>query len=269
MSENRRLRAQMPQGGVNLFGPLTRMVKILLIINFAIYVIELIVFNWMGGGPLARGMLELTLMPKHVFDKLFVWQVGTYAFLHDWRDPMHILMNMFMLWIFGSPLEQRWGPRRFLIFYLVCGVGGGLMTLLLSLLVTLLGVSPSSFFFAAFGPNAIHLGASGAVIGLTAAFALVWSDSQIYMFFVLPMRAKWLIPLELALELLMLLAQRRVSYSAHLGGLLFGILIVTGYWRPRYWLDQWHLWRIRQKHKKKTRSHLSVVKDDEKGRYLH
>ena len=130
-------------------------------------------------------------------------------------------------------------------------------------------VSPASFFYSAFGPYAMHLGASGAVFGLTAAFALVWRDAQIYMFFVLPMSAKWLIPLELAIELLMLLAQRRVSYSAHLGGLVCGVLLVTGYWRPRYWIDQWHLWRIRRQHKKKSRSHLSVVRDDDKGRYLH
>lgn len=256
---------QMSGNMVSLFGPLTRMVKILLIANFAVFVLELIFLNWVTDTVVSRVILELTLRPGRVTNDFYLWQILSYAFLHSPRDPSHILLNMFMLWIFGSPLEQRWGPKRFLFFYLMCCGAGGLLTVMGSLSVVALNVSRSSFVWQLLSPATPHLGASGGIFGLTAGFALLYREAQIYMFFVLPMKAKWLIPLELVLELLMFLTKQPVSYTAHIGGLVCGMFLVTGYWRPSFWWNHIQLWRLERKKASRhgTRPSLHVVRDDD------
>src|SRR3990170_1148154 len=103
----------------------TPAVKVLLIANTAIYVVELLVTNWIGHSFFLH---HLALTPERVFSLRPVpeiWQVGTYMWLHDPSDPTHLLMTLLMLWMLGGLLESKWGTRSFARFYSICGVGAG------------------------------------------------------------------------------------------------------------------------------------------------
>ena len=114
------------------------------------------------------------------------------------------MFNMFALWMFGRELELRWGSWPFLVFYLTCGVGGGLLFVALSALVG----------------GGLAMGASGAVLGVTAAFGLVWPYRQLLMFFVIPMQARHAVLLIAAMELLFAWsATNGLANFAHLGGM--------------------------------------------------
>ena len=141
---------------------------------------------------------------------LEVWRLFTYMFLHG--GLFHLLMNMFVLYMFGSQLEQIWGRRRFVRYYLLCGVGAGLFTLL-----------PLPAFF-----DAVHIGASGAVYGLLLAFGLLFPSAQVYVFFFLPMSARHLVILLGFVSLVSSLSATSdgVSHIAHLGGLVVGYVLL-------------------------------------------
>ncbi|HVH27090.1 MAG TPA: rhomboid family intramembrane serine protease [Vicinamibacterales bacterium] len=121
----------------------------------------------------------LGLVPSYVLGRFWIWQLGTYMFLHG--GVFHLLFNMLALWMFGAELERIWGTRNFLKFYFVTGVGAGLLTVLFSLL-------PFSASEALYRSNVI--GASGAIYGLLLAYALYFPNRQIYLYFVFPIPAK-------------------------------------------------------------------------------
>ena len=139
------------------------------------------------------------------------WTVLTYMFVH--AGFLHLLFNMIGLFFFGPPLEARWGSREFLKFYLVSGLGGAAL----------------SFVFA---PNAAVVGASAAVFGVMLAFAMNWPDAPIYIWGILPIRAKWLVGIMAALTLLSAFGQSedQVAHFAHLGGFVaaWGYMKATG-----------------------------------------
>lgn len=140
-----------------------------------------------------------------------LWQPLTYMFMHGSFD--HLFFNMFTLWMFGSTLENFWGTRRFLIYYLVCGIGAGL----LNMLVPGLHVS---------------VGASGAVYALLLAFGMLFPNEYIYLYFLVPIKTKWFIIGMVALELFegVFRSYDGVAHFAHLGGMLIGLLLIL-YWR--------------------------------------
>jgi membrane associated rhomboid family serine protease len=117
----------------------------------------------------------LGLVPFLVTRRLWVWQLGTYMFLHG--GLFHILFNMLALWMFGTELERIWGARYFVKFYFVTGIGAAMLTVLFSLLP--LGVSQQLY-------RSNVIGASGAIYGLLLAYALYFPDRRIYMYFVFP-----------------------------------------------------------------------------------
>jgi membrane associated rhomboid family serine protease len=125
---------------------------------------------------------------------------------------MHIFFNMFALWMFGGQLEQLWGTRRFLRFYLTCGVGAGLVILLWNSLI------PSNF-------GVPTLGASGAIYGVLMAFSLTWPDRTIMLLFPpIPIKAIWFIPVLFLLQVGF--GGGNISHAGHLGGVLIaGILL--------------------------------------------
>ena len=138
------------------------------------------------------------------------WQPLTYMFLHSSQSFFHILFNMFALWMFGSTLENLWGPRRFLVFYLLCGVGAALVHMGalwydVSNAKSLLdsgAISPDSYGEIL---NVPTLGASGAVMGIFAAFAYTFPNSQMFIMPIpFPVKAKWallgLVALDLELQ---------------------------------------------------------------------
>jgi membrane associated rhomboid family serine protease len=138
-----------------------------------------------------------------------IWQLATYMFLH--YDLWHLLFNMFALWMFGSSIEEAWGPREFLKYYFFTGIMAGLMSFLVSI-----------------GQNVITIGASGAIFGILVAFGMLYPNRIILAFFFFPMRAKNFVLLFAGLELWMTIEAGPhaggVARFAHLGGMLFGYL---------------------------------------------
>jgi membrane associated rhomboid family serine protease len=145
-----------------------------------------------------------------------VWQLLSYGFLHGSLN--HIFFNMFGLWMFGRDLERMMGARRFLIYYLTCVVGAGVVQLIVAAMQG--GVYPT-------------IGASGGVFGILLAFAMAFPNRVIMLLFPpIPMKAKYFVLIYGVLELYLGLSGRApgVANFAHLGGMLFGFLLIQ-YWR--------------------------------------
>lgn len=148
-----------------------------------------------------------------------VWQLLSYGFLHGSLN--HIFFNMFGLWMFGRDLERMMGPKRFLTYYLTCVVGAGIVQLIVA--GTQGGVYPT-------------IGASGGVFGILLAFALAFPNRMIVLLFPpIPMKAKYFVLAYGLLELYLGLSGGApgIANFAHLGGMLFGFMLIQ-YWRkPR------------------------------------
>lgn len=144
----------------------------------------------------------LALQPANVLRQ--PWTPFTYMFVH--AGGFHLLFNLIVLFFFGRPLEERWGSASFLKFYLVAGLGGAMLSFLT--------------------PHSMIVGASGALNGLLIAFAMIWPESPIHLFGVLPVKAKWLVAFLAAFSVFAALggAQSGVAHWAHLGGFAAGFL---------------------------------------------
>lgn len=195
--------------------PMTPMVKRILIICAVVWVVEVIVTLWLHVDAF---IVHFALTPDRVLPGFEIWQLFTWMWLHSPTDLFHILFNCLFLWMFGGTLELAWGSKAFLRFYLICGIGSGIIVLLFGLI---------------FDPSTKVLGASGAIYGLVAAWAISFPNRIIYFFGVFPMKGKHfaLIPIGFAV-LDFLTRVQGISHAAHLGGLVIGALLVTGYWRP-------------------------------------
>lgn len=166
-------------------------------------------------------------------------QLITYMFLHGGWE--HIIYNMFALWMFGSILENYWGAKRFLTFYVVSGIGAAVvhMVVLYMEMAPVADALKNSALYSAddvekltFILNNATIGASGAVFGCLAAFGFLFPNSEIYLYFLIPIKAKWLVLAYAALELfagIRATAGDQVAHWAHLGGGLVGLLLVI-YW---------------------------------------
>jgi membrane associated rhomboid family serine protease len=172
-----------------------------------------------------------------------IWQVFTYMFLHAGFTP--ILFNMFALWMFGSPLERAWGPRRFAYYYLLTGIGGGLC-------------------YAFFNMNSPipTVGASGAIYGLLTAYAVLFPDSMIYVWFVIPIKAKWFALIFGAIEFAASFGQGSgVAHLAHLGGMVIGyVYLKRGRILPHHWGRSLADWRERRERTARWREQESLDK---------
>jgi membrane associated rhomboid family serine protease len=203
-------------GGFFSFPPV---IKNLLIINGVVFFIQLLMDNFTFGGYPAWYLLNkwFALNPISGVDaagepfNFQVWQLITYQFMHGGFS--HILFNMFALWMFGSSIEDVFGSKKFLIFYLLAGVSAGLLHLFVS---PLLGSS-----------SAVTIGASGSVYGVLIAYALFFPDNLIFLYFLIPVKAKYLIGFLVVIEFLAVdSASSGVAHLAHLGGALFGFLYI-------------------------------------------
>ncbi len=209
---------------------MTPMVKRILIICAAVWVAEVVSVAWIGTGALVE---NLALTPILVFPGLAIWQPLTYMWLHSPSDFFHILLNGLFLWMFGGNLELAWGSKWFFRFYLITGVGAGIVVLIVGLL---------------FSPAIPVLGASGAIYGLVVAWGILYPNKVIYFFGLFPIKGKHfvLIPIGYALIEFLMRAQG-VSHAAHLGGMAVGALLVTGFWRPDKARRQFRYWWLRRK----------------------
>lgn len=163
------------------------------------------------------------------------WQLLTYMFMHG--NFSHLFFNMFALWMFGNTLENIWGTKRFLIYYLLCGIGAGLMQEGVQYIeyATTLSQYQTVNLNGTIVPMADYLnmmttvGASGAIYGLLLAFGMMFPDSLIYLYFFVPIKAKWFVIGYAVIELLtgIFSSGDQVAHFAHLGGMLVGFIIIT------------------------------------------
>ncbi len=184
-------------------------------------------------------------------------QLVTYMFMHG--SFTHILFNMFALWMFGNALENVWGPKRFLVYYMVTGIGAGLIQILvLYFRISHIesGLDPEmisyvqekgydllkegkNFADPVIGKlnlliNTTTIGASGAVFGILLAFGMMFPNSLIYVYFAIPVKAKYFVMIYGAIELFSGISGTadNVAHFAHLGGMIFGYLLLL-YWKKR------------------------------------
>jgi len=188
----------------------TPVVLNLIIINAIVFVAQL-VFDKTGldiTGGTGLGWLTSRIGLWGIDTGLFEpYQLVTHMFAHG--GFFHILFNMYALWLFGSSLERLWGPKRFLIFYLLCGLAAGVTEMFLV-------------------PVGIAVGASGAIMGLVAAFAYTFPNVQFYILPIpFPIKAKYLAMIYAAFDLFGQFSGfgGNVAHFAHLGGLAMGLIL--------------------------------------------
>jgi membrane associated rhomboid family serine protease len=210
--------------GTFAFQSPSRVVLRLIAVLAGLWVLFAILVNSAGSPFAAFAYEHLTLTPTDVIPGLELWQVATYAWLHDLGGLSHILFNALALYFLGSPLERRWGGRTFLKFFVLTGLIAGLFSVLVGLLIERFDTG--------------IVGASGAIFGLIAAFSILFPNAQILLFFVIPVRARHLIWISLGLDVVLFFALPHydVAIQTHLGGALGGWLLITGNWHPRiFW----------------------------------
>jgi len=200
------------------FPRITLMVKRLLIINIAVFVISFLIppvghffFDWLSVYPATPGM------------SLQLWRLITYQFLHG--TPWHLFVNMLVLFFFGPMLERFWGSKKFLIFYLICGAMGGLFYPLLAL-VGWLRVAPL-------------VGASGSILGMIAAGAMLFPHLRVYVLGIFPIKLMVLAVVLAAVSIMTLLRPSQFDNAggeaAHLAGMAAGAFYVFSQsWRTKF-----------------------------------
>ncbi len=168
------------------------------------------------------------------FEKFYPYQIATHLFAHSPQMIFHIVFNMFGLWMFGRILENAWGPKRFLLFYLICGVGAAACHLAIQyfrcqeLLHAIQANDPIAQNLV--GAAAPALGASGAIMGIFAAFGYLFPNTELYIMFIpVPIKAKWAMLGLAAIDLFGGVANisgDNVAHFAHLGGAATGFILV-------------------------------------------
>jgi membrane associated rhomboid family serine protease len=177
-------------------------IKKLMIIMGAVFLLQTFVSG--------RITLYLGLVPILVWKKYFLWQLATYIFLHGGFS--HILFNLLALWMFGGELENFWGSRKFLGYFFFCGIGAGICTVVFS---------PYQFIPV--------IGASGAIYGILLAFGWLFPNRPIYIYFLFPIPAKYMVIIYGLIELYASMdgTGGGIAHLTHLGGLLFGIIYMA------------------------------------------
>jgi len=232
-------------GGVQFGPPITPpIVKQLLIANGVVFFLQLV----------SPALTELgAIRPYRVFQEGWLWQPFTYMWLHG--GLAHVGFNMLALWMFGSPMALAWGPQRFLRFYLMCGVGAGLVIAGWPYVAVGFGIQPPAIL------GYSTLGASGAVFGVLLAYSITWPDRYIMLLFPpIPIKAIYFIPFLLVMEYAT--GPSNVSHVGHLGGVLVGWILLSRDGRTQGLLSlgklkfRWRRWRMRRR--------LQAVRDDER-----
>ncbi len=208
------------------------MTKNLLVINILAFVATW-VFESSG--------IDLTAMfGLHFFmaSDFHVYQFVTYMFLHG--GFTHILFNMFALWMFGSVIERVWGPKKFIFYYMVCGIGAGIIQEIVQYVqynmegmaaYEYVSINGMRMAMGQYLNQWMTIGASGAVYGILLAFGMIFPNERLFIIPIpFPIKAKWLIIGYIFIELFSAMGQSDgVAHMAHLGGMLFGFLLI------RYW----------------------------------
>ena len=210
------------------------MTKNLLIVNFlafvATWVLEL------------RGIDLTSMLGLHFFmaKDFHLYQFVTYMFLHG--GFTHIFFNMFALWMFGAVVERVWGPKKFLFYYISCGIGAGFVQEIAQYVNYMMmgldtfdrvNIAGTIMLTADYLNLWTTIGASGAVYAILLAFGMIFPNERLFIIpFPFPIKAKWLVVGYIAIELFSALSGPGdgVAHTAHLGGMLFGFIMIR-YWR--------------------------------------
>jgi len=218
----------------------TDAIKILVSINFGIFLLQTIARTEGMFFPL------FGLVPKLVWSEFMLWQPFTYLFFHG--SIWHVLINMFVLWMFGSELERLWGKEHFLKFYFVTGVGAGLVTMIIGLN----SMTPI-------------VGASGAVYGVLLAYGLTYPNRTVYLYGIIPIKSLWFV---IGIGVIAFMSSfdnvSQISHLTHLSGMVIGYLMLK---RPVRFNDLWFTIRKRTleykiKHEeKKVSQHQAIERE--------
>lgn len=233
-------------------GPVTRTVKLLIIINVAVFALQMIL-RALGGYSLVA---YFGLIPAAVTNDLRVWQFVTYMFLHG--GIFHIFFNMLTLFMFGNDLERYWGTPRFLNYYFLTGIGAGVCSWLVAM-----------------NSRSVIIGASGAIYGLLLAYGMLYPNRIVYLNFLLPVKVKWLVLIMGVMAFLSSITgdEPGVAHIAHLGGMLVGFLFL----KSKDWLGQYqvhHEQRRREQMKRQFEVYYGELRrkideDNRKGPTIH
>ena len=199
------------------------------------------------------------------------WQPFTYMFLH--ANFSHIFFNMFAVWMFAPMIEQEWGSKRFSLYYLVCGLGAALIQeLVWMMMLNNMAGSYDAASIAYYSSMLNTIGASGAVFGILFAFGWLYPDVPMYILFIpIPIRARIFVIIYALIELFAGLGSvagltaDNVAHFAHLGGMLFGWLLIL-YWKKTNWREPGDLWE-QFKSKLGIHQRLDSSKDDKFDNY--
>ena len=206
-----------PFGGEWWWG--ARFSYLIISLNLALWLIFLIGSKIFGFQFLNNVKMYLAISPVGTFQKFYIWTLVTYAFVHF--DLMHVFFNMLILMFFGPRVERDMGNRRFLIFYLVCAVGGALASILAKTVANV---------------EHVTIGASGAVLGVLLAYGTMYPRERIYIWGILPVQAWSLVVFVAVLQFLMVFqsgTRGSTDYWAHIGGLAAGYIFISLPKRPR------------------------------------
>lgn len=214
------------QPGINYYKPrlFRGAVRTIIFVNILIYLLMLI--------PRIETTFVrfLGLVPRYVL-KGYLWQLFTYLFIHG--GFWHLFWNMFVLWIFGTEIENYWGRKGFLKYYFITGVGSGIITALVN-----------------YKSGIPVIGASGAIYGILIAFGLLFPERYIFLYFLIPIKAKYFVWIMAAITFISTLSPgtSNISHLTHLAGILIGFL----YLRRSFFTYRWRfvfsdlLWRLRR-----------------------
>ncbi|MEE9315967.1 MAG: rhomboid family intramembrane serine protease, partial [bacterium] len=214
-------------------------IKWLIIANVSVYLVQVFA---------GRNFLyTFGLVPYQITRNLRLWQIFTHMFLHG--GLFHLLINLFVLWMFGKPIEREWGTKSFLKYYFTCGLGAGFFIFITSL-----------------NSRIPVVGASGAIYGILVAFAMLYPDSIIYLYFLFPIKAKHFVILIGAVALLAGISRGRsnIAHFGHLGGLLVGyVYLKFPLWKHRFHpakiFTSFRLPKLNLKRRKKYKNEFYVV----------
>jgi membrane associated rhomboid family serine protease len=174
----------------------------LIVINILVYLLEVL---------FGESSIFLFGLVPSLAVKGFVWQFLTYMFLHSLSDPFHLIINMFVLFMFGPHVESAMGSKKFLTFYLICGIGSSLFYIILT------GISSIPL-----------IGASGAIFGVLTAFGIMFPEVTIFVMGIFPMPARIAVIFFGIIELIYGLSgfQPNIANFGHLGGMVVGFLLI-------------------------------------------
>lgn len=215
-------------------------------VTIAVFVVQCV---WLGEGRVSILDEWFSLKSEEILSGQ-IWRLATYDFLHSTSEnlPWHLVFNMYVLYLTGRKIVDVYSEREFLLFYLLAGVLSGLFFLLWGVVT---------------GGSGNAIGASGAVAAVMVLYAMRWPNDQWTIFYVLPVKAIWMVAIYAALDLYPMLKQLgrqptydNVAHSAHIGGMLFGFFYARHHWQLESLLD-----RLRISNPLKRRPKLRVVRD--------